>query len=106
MNEMNSIRKISGSSTSGVPCGHEQGEEAEAVLPEADDQHDREAHDRHHAGDGELAGDGEGLQRPAQTPNGISPSRLANRMNMKTVKTQGMYLRPSGPMLVVDHRLR
>ena len=32
---------------------------------------------------------------------GIIPSRLANRMNMKTVNTQGMYLRPSGPILVV-----
>ena len=37
--------------------------------------------------------------------NGIMPSRLANRMNMKTVKTQGMYLRPSGPMLVVTIEL-
>ena len=34
--------------------------------------------------------------------NGIMPIRLANRMNMKTVNTQGTYLRPSGPMLVVS----
>src|SRR4051812_19618204 len=33
----------------------EQREETEAVPPEADDQHDREADDRHHPGDGELA---------------------------------------------------
>src|SRR4051812_16258022 len=32
--------------------------------------------------------------------NGIRPSRLAKRMNMKMVNTQGRYLRPSGPTLV------
>ena len=37
--------------------------------------------------------------------NGIMPSRFANRMNMKTVNTQGTYLRPSGPTLVVEHRI-
>src|ERR1051325_709173 len=33
--------------------------------------------------------------------SGITPSRFANRKNMKIVNTQGRYLRPSGPMLVV-----
>ena len=37
---------------------------------------------------------------PGITPNGIMPIRLANRMKMKIVNTQGRYLRPSGPILV------
>ena len=37
---------------------------------------------------------------PGSTPNGIIPIRLANRMKMKTVNTQGRYFRPSGPMFV------
>ena len=37
---------------------------------------------------------------PGMIPNGIMPIRLANRMKMKTVNTQGTYLRPSGPTLV------
>ena len=35
---------------------HEQREELQAMLPEADDQDDREAQDREHAGDAEMAG--------------------------------------------------
>src|SRR3954465_5890285 len=76
MNEISSTRKMSGSSSRGVPGGEnkgknrqpgrpvrdKQGEEAEAVLPEAGDQHDREADDRHQAGDGELARHGERLR--------------------------------------------
>ncbi len=37
---------------------------------------------------------------PGMIPNGIMPIRLANRTKMKTVNTQGTYLRPSGPTLV------
>ena len=33
------------------------------VLPEADPEHDREGDDRHDAGEGELAGDGERVRR-------------------------------------------
>ena len=34
---------------------------------------------------------------PGITPNGIIPIRLANRMNMKMVNTQGTYLAPLRP---------
>ena len=65
---------------------HEQAEEMEAMLGEADDQHDREAQDREHAGDGQVAGHRERMNaRPA--PTGSMPSMLANRMNMNSEKT-------------------
>ncbi len=40
---------------------HEQAEEFEPVLPEANPEHDRERHHREDAGDGEMAGKGEGV---------------------------------------------
>ena len=46
--------------------GHEQREEVEAMLGEADDQDDREAHDRQYASGGEMAGEGKGV-KPHQT---------------------------------------
>jgi hypothetical protein len=42
--------------------------------------------DREHAGDGEVAGDGERV-KPDDRRSGSMPSRLANRMNMKSEKT-------------------
>src|SRR5687768_6276857 len=41
--------------------GPEQRQEVEAVLPEADPEHDQEADDRHRSGDRELAGDRKGM---------------------------------------------
>jgi hypothetical protein len=61
MKETSSIRGDEDRHRQRRAAGHEQREEVQPVLPEADDQHDREAHDRQHAGDGEVAGEGEGM---------------------------------------------
>ena len=103
MNESNSIRKISGSITMGVPCGMNSEKKWKpcrqkptirtiaklmiAMIPVTVNWL--------------VTVKGWAPTRA----NGIMPSRLANRMNMKTVNTQGMYLRPSGPMLVVTIEL-
>ena len=63
MNETNSIGNSRTLPIQWTPGRHEQREEVQAVLPETDAEHDREADQRHDAGEGELAGDGERVRR-------------------------------------------
>ena len=61
--ETNSIGAIANLNDQRRVLRHEQREEMQPVLPEADAEHDREGDQRHDAGEGELAGDGERMSR-------------------------------------------